>query len=456
MLPVLLLSLSIAALAAEPVVSHDTSASAGAHIFPAGDPRQDPITFEYAIYCLPECQDIEQHLAQQAQRIAPGLHIFKELPPKLPPGALVWAHLQTDIAQNYAPPDMRSLAYFGRGLSREQAEQVQNSQQALVLNFAHTKADVWKSLRTASELTEAVARSSHGLIWDEDARLLYTPDAWHEKRIAGWSMTIPDVWNRISIHSYKHGDYVRAITLGMAEFGLPDIVVDQFSWADDRGIGNLINGLAQALAEGAQIGAGGSYDLDLHALRNPAARERALRNPLHGATAAAHLQLLIATPDEGDPRNRLLEISFDRYPGRDARARQDALLSSMFGATDEVAHVKHDDELLAASRKARARLPALRAAFAAGFGPGEFLEVKVPFEVPDGGREWMWVEISAWSSDGTIRGLLRNEPEQVPDLHAGETVQVAESDVFDYLLQHADGTREGNETSALIQRMQQH
>ena len=89
--------------------------------------------------------------------------------------------------------------------------------------------------------------------------------------------------------------------------------------------------------------------------------------------------------------------------------------------------VKHDEELLEASRRARANLPALREAFNAGLAPGEFIQVKVPFKTPDGGKEWMWVEVTSWSGD-KIRGLLRNEPFHIPNLHGGQTVDVSEED----------------------------
>jgi uncharacterized protein YegJ (DUF2314 family) len=65
----------------------------------------------------------------------------------------------------------------------------------------------------------------------------------------------------------------------------------------------------------------------------------------------------------------------------------------------------------------------------------------------------MWVEVSSWN-DNTIVGLLANEPEDVPDLHAGATVKVNQKDVFDYILNKADGSVEGNETSKEIEKFQ--
>src|SRR6266566_4472469 len=92
--------------------------------------------------------------------------------------------------------------------------------------------------------------------------------------------------------------------------------------------------------------------------------------------------------------------------------------------------------------------------FNAGLRPGEFIQVKVPFKTPDGGNEWMWVEITSWKGN-LIRGILENDPFNVPELHAGQIVEVWQGDVFDYLRQYPDKRREGNTTGEIIRKMGQ-
>src|SRR4029450_11707857 len=140
-----------------------------------------------------------------------------------------------------------------------------------------------------------------------------------------------------------------AITLGMQKFGLPDVVVDGFPWSLNGNIGYVVNLFAQALAEGAEINKPGDFALDLRAMRTPDVRKPQLASLKKGATTIARLKLLKGISEEGDPPNRLIEIGFDRYEGPDVHARQEAMVSSLFGSEDSITPVKHDAELLAAS-----------------------------------------------------------------------------------------------------------
>jgi hypothetical protein len=349
---------------------------------------------------------------------------------------------------------MDSLQHFGHGLTRDQAQALQRSQQALLLDFSHPSDNAWNALRAANDIVEEIARDTGGLVWDELTREVFSPDEWHRKRVASWTEDIPDVSSQTTIHAYQSGEYVRAITLGMAKMGLPDVVVEDFSWSLSRTMGHLINLLCQAMAEGATLEEPGKFDLSLKAIKNASARDPQLNSLKPNATAMALLSLKKGKWEEGDPRNRIIAIAFDRYQGRDVHARQDKMLSSLFGWEDAITPVAHTEELLAASRSARSHLPDLHRAFAGGLEPGEFIEVKAPFSTPGSGREWMWVEITAWT-DTRIKGLLKNEPFKIPALHAGQIVEVAEEDVFDYIRRRPDGTQEGNETGAIIERMEQ-
>jgi uncharacterized protein YegJ (DUF2314 family) len=419
---------------------------------PARNLMENYIQFEFALYFLPKPS--KDPLAELDVLLKKDFAFFKRAD-KLeenPKQGYVAARIETDVQSKYAPPNSQSIQYFGRGLSREQGEALERSQTALVLDFAYPKKHVWDGMRSALNLTDALAANLGGLIWDEETREVFTQVAWNERRIKTWTDEFPEIAKHTVMHAYKKDEYARAISLGMIKFGLPDVVIEEFSWTLEGNMGHVLNMFAQSLAEGPVIAFPGDFDLDFKSIKNAKVREPQMTTLKLNATGVALLRLKKGTWEEGDPKNRLVEITFERGLGPDIHAKQDQVLSAAFGWEDRAMAVKHSEELEAARRQARTKLPGLRAEFNKGLAPGEFIELKAPFTTPDGGTEWMWVEVITWNGD-KISGLLKNEPFNIPTLHGGQTVEVSESKVFDYIRRHADGTTEGNETSKIIEKL---
>jgi uncharacterized protein YegJ (DUF2314 family) len=419
---------------------------------PPGNLRTERITFQFAVYYLPK--PVKEPNAELRMLLSSKYSVFRQVEniDVEQPFPTLAARLESDPAANYAPPDPDYLEQFGVGLNAEQILALQRTESALILDFAYPREAVWSALRSALELTDELAHATGGLAWDETTRQTFTPDAWRERRIASWTEHVPDISRYTTIHTYRTGEYLHAITLGMEKFGLPDIVIDEFPSSLNRNVSITMNLFAQAIAEGPAIQKAGEYDLDIRAIKNPAVREPQISGLMENATGIALLSLKTGRWEEGDPPNRLIEITFERGAGPDVHSKQQDVISRTFGSEDSIIYdVEHDEELEAASQRARAMLPGLRSQFNRGLAPGEFLQVKIPFTTPDGGREWMWVEVISWKDDD-ISGLLRNEPDNVPALRAGQIVEVSESDVFDYIFTRADGSVEGNETSEIIEK----
>ncbi|MCF8205047.1 MAG: DUF2314 domain-containing protein [Methylotenera sp.] len=416
-----------------------------------GSPAAVQVTYEFAIYytgkpARPPLAALQTALAQDAT-----LPRRVESLPREARSAVLVARLNPDVQKDYRPPDLSLLQRFGRGLSREQAEAMQSSTLALIVRFAHPQKVWMAAYRRSLQLMAQLAEDTGGLLWDEETREVFTLDQWRKRRLDTWDGNLPDVSQHTVIHAYQSDNLVRAITLGMGKFGLPDVVVQDFSWSMNRPMGNLINLLSQSLAEGLHIGPGGRVELAFKTLQHAGVRRTQSSDLLAGSKGRAALVLVEGRPERGDPDNRLVEIRFDAAPGKDAYARQEALLSSLYGSQDSITYVKHDAALLAARDAARARLPALQQAFAAGLTPGEYLLVKAPFDTPAGGVEWMWVEVTSWKGDA-IQGLLKNEPFNIPSLHGGQMVTVSQARLFDYIRRYPDGREEGNETGRLMQK----
>ncbi len=412
------------------------------------------VFFQYAIYLLPGYEGdpvatatalIENNYSQFA--IVESLDEPLQQP-------VIGLFLLNDVKQQYVAPDLQSIGYFGRGVTREQALAVQETDDALVINFAYPIRFGNTAFHDALELMEALALEHSSLIWDEATRQVFSREAWRELRLDSWNDGVFSIQDHITIHAYKNGEFVRAITLGMEKFGLPDIVVNDFGWSSSRPMGNLINLVAQTLLEGGDIGDDLSLVVDIGQLKHAPTREELEASLLENASGRLTLYLKPAVPEEGDPDKYLLAIRFDNVDGLSVQEQQDELLGKLFGWEDSIVYVDHNKKILEASERARKKLPELRRDFNAGLEPGEFIHVKAPFATPDGGNEWMWVEVIEW--DGSrIRGLLENEPFNVPDLRGGEEVIVNEEDLFDYIRFFPDGTEEGNETGALIREAQQ-
>lgn len=421
---------------------------------PAGALTAQYVHFQYAVYYLPvPSQDPLRRLQAVLEgRKAPPRQLTAAVP-KTPKAVTLSARLEKDVKTNYPVPDSQMLQYFGRGMTAQQAQALQSSREAIVLDFAHPASSAVDGIRAANEIVEALARDTGGLIWDEETREVFSPDAWREHRMASWTSPWPEASRQITIHAYKDKEFVRAITLGMAKFGLPDVVVQNFSWSVNRPMGNLLNAVAQALVEGSVVTQPGRLDFDLRGIKNDDVRKSIANSLKPNTSGVAELTITQGIPQQGDPKNRLVEVGFDRYAGPDHQARYTAFLMTLFGSEETILRARHDAELLEASRKARSRLPELRTRFNRGLAPGEFIQLKAPFKVPTGGNEYMWVEVATWKGNA-IAGMLKNEPAHIPGLHGGQMVEIKEDDVFDYYVVRPDGTREGNETSKILEKIQ--
>jgi uncharacterized protein YegJ (DUF2314 family) len=356
------------------------------------------------------------------------------------------------VADDYAPPSPQSLRYFGRGLSLEQAEALQQAPRVLVLGFAHPASQSAAGLRNAEEFVFELAKQENAIIWDVETREAFTPEAWQRSRLKTWDGGIPDVSKQIVIHAYDAGGGIRSISLGMARLGLPDLVINDSVWSLNRPLGHTINALAQQLVERGPPDGKGEIHLGIARLRHAGVRKGLMETILPGGNGEGRLRLLETPAEEGDPDNALAALNFDAYPGRSSTERQTGFVVAVFGAQPDrvTKFVKHDAALRAGSARARAKLPGLQKAFQRGLMPGEQLLVKAPFATREGGREWMWIEITEWKGD-RIKGMLRNDPSDVPGLRAGQMVDARQSDVFDYLRVSPDGRTEGNETSKHLQ-----
>lgn len=416
-------------------------------------PAGDTVSFTYAIY-YSRTPDPDPIARVRAQVDVPGSGItWTDTLPEQATTPVLHATVVEDAQTELPPPQGESLQYFARDLSDAETQALQSASRVLVMVFAHPAKDALPALARADRIAHDLARQIDGVLYDVELRRAVGAARWRDGRLMGDDGGVPSILEHVAVHAYRDTEWVRAVTVGMRKLGLPELAVDEVAASGGMLMAWIINGIGQRMVEGQQPDAEGWFDLDLRAIRHPDVRERILADLKSNATARGRFKLVPAPPEEGDADNRLLAIGFQAYEGPDVSARQNAAVSALFGWSDAVKYIDHNAELEAASLRAREKLPALRKVVQRGLAPGELIQVKLPFAKPDGGNEWMWVEVLRWNGD-RIEGVLSNEPFDIPDLHAGQRVTGSMDEVFDYIYRREDGEVEGNETSRIIERMQ--
>lgn len=370
------------------------------------------------------------------------------------------AHEQNTTAVLYPPidewppPTVEELEYFGRGMDKAATVAAAASKGLASFGWVLDADAKHEVLRGALELMGELAAQDGGYVWDVTSRELFSVEAW-KLRETSWDGDIPDVPRLFTIHYYEDEGRHRAISLGLAKLGLPDLVLEDVPQLQSDAAMAVFNACAQLMAEGAVSDARGRFSIDFAAIKHKAVRERLQRNVGEGATMRGDVWFVEGKRADGDPENRILELRFDGYPGQTASERQAAGLLQLVGAEkDNLFNMPEEDpELEAVKKKVQAKVATLSAMFQKGLSLGDSMLVKGPFATDAGSVEWMWVEVSRWEK-GTVSGTLVNQPYGIAKLKLGAKVDLREDLIADYLLSRANGKNEGGESNEIIEKRQ--
>jgi hypothetical protein len=378
-------------------------------------------------------------------------HVVTTMDPK---GPLPRLKSQGVPSSEVPPPDRTVAEQLGRGLNRKDLDRLQTLSRTLFLGFEANVDSGRTALKASQELVLRIAREAKGYIYDAESGELFSVAAFESRRVTSWKDAVPAAPDQVVVGQSvgAHPPLIRSVTLGMRKLGLPDLVIEDAADADLAS--GLINLAAQRLVEGVRPDREGNLVLDVDAIANPRVKALIAVNFKEGARHRSSVLAVKGHPDEGDPENALLELWFG---GTDVAQREMVrVYGEIWGATDSVVRVKDDSELEAVSARARKHvLEVLKPRFADGKQESDKLLVKVPFRRPTGGNEWMWMMVLRWDGS-TVKGILANDGIDVPQLKAGTRVEADERKIFDYILEHADGSREGNETAPLLMRASGH
>ena len=355
------------------------------------------------------------------------------------------------LPADYAPPETNRNTW--RGVSDADKAAVGKCTNVTRLNF-YTAVPAFEDVRRAELLTLELAKATGGLLWDEDTGEVFTAETWRTRRLETWSGGYPEVpWN-LMMHYWKEDNgSIRLVTAGMRKFGLPDLLVMNPPRSDLAALNDLLNVTCQLLIEQSGTAKTGRFPVAFADMKHLPYAEEMKGKAFPDSEGKTEVVLKPTDELKNDRKNPVLEVVYPEDRGASPSERENAVITELFGHSDKVTKIEHDDAILEASARAKKRmLGELKQHAMRGLSAGEQLLVKAPFKTPSGGNEWMWVDVSRWHKSGLVEGTLANDPDDVPELKAGSPVKVKEGELFDYIHHLADGGTEGNETGALMSK----
>lgn len=405
----------------------------------------------YSPYCIYMLNDSDTISTSQIERlvtkILPSYNLVDSISSKIGLNEYTITHFNKPKI-DYPAPSPEYLEHSGHNLDSTEINKLQDPNEAVVISFSGTNKNIKTDNIRINIIIDSLLSSSSNIVTDYTTYESFNKSSWKFDRVIPFNEKSQDFMSQYTIHLYRDGDYCRAVTLGMGKFCLPDISIEGISCNNQNSYASLINLLAQTWLENPKITIDSTAILNITKIKNDSVRNRLDNNLETNATKKGILFLKNIIPQEGDAPNTQLQIVFNSKEYSSPQEEQQELLSTIFGSTDAIKYINHDDKLLAASNKAREELPRFKKSFNNGLAPGYSLLLKAPFETDNGGTEWMWVEVTKW--DNSITGILQNDPFEIEELKSGAIVSFEQNDVFDYIYYLPDGTYEGNETGKII------
>jgi uncharacterized protein YegJ (DUF2314 family) len=310
------------------------------------------------------------------------------------------------------------------GLSGDGIEQLRAAQVLYAISYEGPPMEGHRPLLLARRLALLVAELGHGVLGDNVCfQFRAAPEGGWRAELDEPDPLLPGL--NTTVHSVQErADTFWVHTHGMAKYALPDLELREV--AEDAV--PFAHAYLMELAEGAIRD---QYEL---------AEGRRIAVGEHQAEcslAAVH------DPDYGGPAFRVI-LPGDRW--KRPRRTMD-LLAAYAGVEDSPVNIERDDEeMLAAKAEALAALPEVRRRFeraASGQTDDAEFAVKACFTSKKAPDEYLWVQVRDWT-DGTLTGLVMNQPQYARGVRYGQQVRLQETDLYDWTIVKQDRTWEGN------------
>lgn len=379
--------------------------------------------FALALYCNPTCSEAvldELDVALSPIRSADTFSDHVAVPERIMGIGGV----------DFGIPDAEFVTAYGVEVDRPEA--LAASQQVVLAWFAGPREQSIETFAVAHAAFAAVARSTGGWVEDLDTQMLFGAEAWASRdprgNLQNWFVVDED-------EPPEGSGTTRLVTRGLRRYGDFELVVEDVPVGSEADVGWALDAIAATLHPLPEVPdqvaiaadtARGTARFEEISPREDDPAEPLLRVRFEGEIVVADAPVIAAKAEPYDVR--VVDQSPDAAPAPVPPALPAAPTNL--------------EEARAAVREA---LVTLESAWAAGFPKGDVLAVCVPFTTTSGGKEYLWVEVTRWQ-EGGLSGRLATEPSAVPGLHKGDSLNLRQADIFDYVYRGADGGKTGNVT----------
>lgn len=356
------------------------------------------------------------------------------------------------------PPPLKALRAGGAGEVEE--GRLARASHEIIVGAKDLKAP-YLALWNVTGMARAIALQYAGVIMDRDVPRLIPLDTYTRRLVTG--IRVSDYIQILAVPQREGRAHL--VARGLRKFQLPALEVQFVPRELQPQMALLLQVLAQMLVYRARkrLSDGAStarlaiprevrLNLEHESLRRIQWKIDTLPNARRSATV--HLAYIAASPSE----EALLRIEPPTGWRGDPRGWMAPTIVQLLGGDlpeptppQDDTPPEPSDPVEAAHARAMKDLPELKRRVQKGLPGGHDVYVKRAFPLPDGGQEYMWIHVTSWIDD-LVRGRLATHPRYRTDLHAGQTLQCVEEDIFDWLFIFPDGREMGGFTDQVPQQ----
>lgn len=352
--------------------------------------------------------------------------------------------------EDFEIPGVKYLNTFGYGFAEDDLLRCASSPRAVQLILSGPPDQIATLYPAAQAVALAAATRMNGYVYDVNAKMVFTPAAYRQVL---FNPATFDIRQHVLVqkYAYETGRF-RAVTLGMAKFGCPEVEARDFSADNSLTVQYLVYAAAaalipQRLKQNAPPAFPGELSLPIALIKG------GFIDPLSGSSApagsakAVRIGLERGTQDPGDSQENIVRL----VPPGDYRGKpaewMSGLAGELMGFQDKVDYLSSPSISEDIVQKVRQTLPGALDRYLPAKSAGARLYVKFSYRIEGKGVEYLWLEVDRWT-DRTVSGVLVNEPYLAKNLRAGSPLEISRGEIVDWLLRDSSGKAEGNFTGA--------